>query len=115
RADAADPDQFLPFGLSGIALAFRRTGGLRHLLQCVEGEEVAREALGVGFADMAYAEPEKEARERHLAPLLDRGEELLHRYRAEAVDLFQLLQRAFQRCRQFLLPAAQGEDIGRRL
>ena len=66
-ADAVDADDLLPFGIARIALAFRHLRPLGRLSERFEGQEMARQALGVGLADMAYAERMQEAPERDLA------------------------------------------------
>src|SRR5690606_25493189 len=66
---------------------------------------VPRQPLRVGFADMTYAEREQEARQGNAAAVIDCGVELLHRHRAETIDVLQLGQRR--------LPSRpKREDVG---
>ena len=95
---SALPGSPLPSGIFAASAVFRSASKF---------EEMARQALGVGLADMADAERVQEAPQRNLAARVDRVEELLHRHRAEAVDVLQLGER-------IRLPLLQRKDIGRR-
>ena len=102
-----------PDALDGVELAKSRRPGLRRRprrppRKVLDASEMPRQHLGVGLADMADAEREDEAVERHAAPRLDGGEEVAHRGLAVALAVVAAAARSAAS------RASQREDVLRR-